>query len=537
METIKELPSAWKNETLHDVPIVLRDDGFTQFYWVDRMDKLILEKRCINYLSDTNVKIKEWGLGPGSVFTFDTKVGEVFGSKLSEKQLAILGEGDRRVFRNVKALISNGDDPLAVVVNKGHEIGLKVWARFEMNHEYGPADDRNWMWVGLVGEFNKKHPEYRIPNSVNMDYSIKEVRDFKLAIIKEVLQKGVDGISMDFAVYPPFLKDPVKDYRIMTDFIAHVKEMTEEIDKKENRKVNIIVRVPDNYHAIGLDWRTWIQKGLIDIIVPTVVHLQDQFDVSVDEFVQEAKGTGCKVFGCVRPYLGYYDCDPKPQDEKSGVIRYDREMTHEMFFTKAFLLLRAGVDGIQIATGSGDLTSEESNWKQKADAWKPLYNDLGNPNVLMYKDKNYLVNRKDHLPLTLSSRNRTGNFVVRIADHIQELLKENRKIHMKMIFFCSGLEKNEKLNLFINKNGPLVLTHVDFIEKDDPIETTAEYISKYGEQIFFEKDWWKKGMREVVVPVEWFSLGINEISVNYECSSDEANKFRITDIDIKLFFG
>jgi hypothetical protein len=173
-----------------------------------------LEKELVNPFQGTSVQILEWGLGPGSVFCYDTKVGQVFGAGLTDEQWKLLRPGDRWVYENVTGLIKAGADPLRAAVQRGHQIGLKVFARLEMNHEYGPADDKNWMWVGFVGDLNKKHPEYRIPGGVNLDFRHKEVRHFKLAIFREAAEAGVDGISMDFVVYPPFFEKPDKE--IMT---------------------------------------------------------------------------------------------------------------------------------------------------------------------------------------------------------------------------------------------------------------------------------------------------------------------------------
>jgi hypothetical protein len=526
-----KVPESWIKGPLKEVPVVLRDDGFTQFFVVERMTKEVLEKRCIDFLADTKVSIKEWGLGPGSVFTFDTKVGETFGSRLTQKQLDMLREGDRRVHRSVKEMIEKGHDPLEVAVNHCHELGLKIWARLEMNHEYPPPDENNWLWVGLVGEFNKKHPEYRLPNSVNLDFSIQAVRDFKLAILREAALKGVDGISMDFAVYPPFVKNPKEDYPVMTEFVAKVREMTKEIGNKENRKIALIVRVPINYEDIGLDWKTWVDQGLIDVIVPTVVRLRDIFDVPIEQFIQYTRGTGCKVFGCIRPYLGYIDSDSRPEDDKTGVVRYDRDMTDEMFYAKAFLLLRAGVDGIQLATGSGDCDPETDNWKKKTDAWKPIYSDAGSPDILVKKNKDYVFNRKGQLPLVLSKDQKiTGVVNVRIADDIQELMKEKTQLRVVLVLFCRGLEEGEKLNIQVNDNSPWSLTAEHFKGKDLPIEITKEAVK---EQTYFSKDWWKKGMHEIDVPSDPWILGNNRITMSLE---NGKNDLIVTDMDVKLFF-
>jgi len=40
----------------------------------------------------------------------------------------------------------------------------------------------NWLWVCFVGDFNKKHPQYRIPGHVNLDFKHKEVRELQMAV-------------------------------------------------------------------------------------------------------------------------------------------------------------------------------------------------------------------------------------------------------------------------------------------------------------------------------------------------------------------
>jgi hypothetical protein len=108
----------------------------------------------------------------------------------------------------VTGLIRAGADPLRVAVRRGHEIRPKVFARLEMNHEYGPDRDDNWLWAGLVGNFSTRHPEYRIPGSVLLDFKHKGVRDFKLAILRDAAQAGMDGVSMNSAAYPRLFKHP-----------------------------------------------------------------------------------------------------------------------------------------------------------------------------------------------------------------------------------------------------------------------------------------------------------------------------------------
>lgn len=83
------------------LPIAYRHDGFSYFFSKPPMDRARVEREMIDPLRDTNATIMVWGVGPGSVFCFDTKVGEVFGAPLTAQQWGLMRDGDRWVYENV----------------------------------------------------------------------------------------------------------------------------------------------------------------------------------------------------------------------------------------------------------------------------------------------------------------------------------------------------------------------------------------------------------------------------------------------------
>ena len=119
---------------------------------------------------------------------------------------------------------------------------------------------------------------------------------------------------------------------------------------------------------------------------------------------------------------------------------------------------------------------------------------------------------------------------MRIADDIQELMKEKTQLRVVLVLFCRGLEEGEKLNIQVNDNSPWSLTAEHFKGKDLPIEITKEAVK---EQTYFSKDWWKKGMHEIDVPSDPWILGNNRITMSLE---NGKNDLIVTDMDVKLFF-
>ena len=250
--------------------LILSDDGFSQFCEIDPENytfEAFLDHN-VNYLKDyPGVKIKAFGVGPGSVFTYDTKVGEPFMEGLPEHAYKICRPCDLRAYGMVKKLNASGKDGLTRVVERCHEMGLKAWSRFELNHEYGPTTEDNFTYVCFVGRFNKEHPEYRIPRADGtpavypmLDFKHKEVRDFKAAIIREAAQHNIDGMILDFCVYPPLFFDPIRDGHFITDFIRDARRVLDEEGEKLGKHIDLCVRVePDCETRLGMEWRTWVR--------------------------------------------------------------------------------------------------------------------------------------------------------------------------------------------------------------------------------------------------------------------------------------
>lgn len=531
------------------VPLVHRDDGFGQFYREPPLSRETLEKDYIDFLRGTNVKVKEWGLGPGETYTFDTKAGEIFLEQgLTEEQLKMMRRGDRWVNQNVKLLIAAGNCPLKVAVERGHAVGLEVWGRLEMNHGYAPVRDDNWMWFGFSGTFIKDNPQYRVPGRSTLDYKHQAVRDFRLAVLREAAEKGVDGISMDFVVYPPHLSDPAADKDHITQFMRDMRAMADETGQRQGRRIKLITRVPyDHFAAMwsvpermgpgdpfqrvpqGLDWRTWVKEGLVDILMPSSV--RTAFDVPLKSFVDATRGTRTQVYGCIRNTLGTVNTDQEPGEEEKGIRRYDRPKTEAIYNAQAMLLLRSGVDGIQLAMSEN--------------CWQPFFNDLGNFNALRFKDKDYLADASNPLtlarqlpvqfPLSPEVTNAVEKQVVlRVADDVADALAAGYEVNAAMVLFCRSLGDDEKLTIYVNDNGPF-----EYADKAyEPVSVPVQRQAEGGDMKLYEQpDWWKRGMRRFSVPAGWWRLGNNLVTLRYQGRPPEnTTPFRVLDLNLKLSY-
>ncbi len=528
------LASSWRRHKLRTLPLAYRHDGFSMyFYTKPPMTRAMLEQRFIDPFAGSNVKILEWGVGPGSVFCYDTKVGEIFGDPLTEEQWKMCRPRDLWVNENVHALIDAGADPLHVAAERGHELGLKVYARLEMNHEYAPDDPHNWMGVAFTGTFNKKHPEYRIPGTPFLDFKHKEVRDFKLAIFREAVEAGMDGVSMDFIIKPPYFEKP--DCRIMTQFIRDCRKMLDEVGAAQGRRLDIMVRVPFvGYMQLGLDWKTWMQEGLVDIVVPSFTRIGPgqqgyQFFVPVDEFVAMGNRTGCKVYGCIWHDLGLVSHDPAPD----GRRRYAKPKTKEMYFAEALLYHRSGVDGIQLARSTGD------EWLSR-----PWENDLADPSKVKFADKHYMVDVGPYIPVEFPLPSKPpftsiARLPLLVADDIREARAQGHRVDATLIFYSRGLHKGEELSIYINGKGPVAVSGDSPDERDK--QAPVRWEKRFGGALIrpdswiFEEDWWRRGEHKIAIDAEWLRLGRNRIRMAYSTESPNVEPpFWVAWVDLLL---
>lgn len=108
-------------------------------------------------------------------------------------------------------------DTLAEAVRYGHEIGIQVWAWISINE-----DDHGW---GLQSRFSRAHPEYRWVKRdgtvyrSQLSFAFPEVRDYKLAILREILEQyPVDGIFLDWLRTGDIRDNPQTDADGVADY-------------------------------------------------------------------------------------------------------------------------------------------------------------------------------------------------------------------------------------------------------------------------------------------------------------------------------
>lgn len=117
----------------------------------------------------------------------------------------------------------------------------------------------------------------------------------------------VDGLELDFWRWPILFKPtldglPVeaKHVELMNEFMRRVRKQLKEIEDERNRVILIAPRVFDTEDiclGIGLDVRTWLKEGLIDLLV--VGGDYNHYSIPVSEWAELSHQYGVPMYPCM----------------------------------------------------------------------------------------------------------------------------------------------------------------------------------------------------------------------------------------------
>jgi len=365
-------------------PILVNDDGHGGFYSGRYNSAQAIRKKILAY-RDTHVTVLQWCISTGGRVNYPTSVTEILGAGVKEYPR----RGDKVASELMQKLAAEGTDVLAVAVDACHDAGIKCYASIRMNFDFVPA----YMGEGFIRTFNStfwwEHPHLRIRDSKGEDlgklsYAFPEVQEFKLAIVREVLERDIDGLDLDFLRNPPYLgfekpmvdgftakygKDPRTldpkdehwlDYKaeVMTAYVQKVRNAVDEAAKKKHRRLFICTRVDhEKYREWGLDIAAWMRQGLIDQLV-VAQHSLGGYTFDLKPFVEMAKGTSCEVFFGEEANVSGHDLTPE-QDKAvaEGKMKAPERghLSAERYFERARRWYTQGAHGIHVHNDDGNL--------------------------------------------------------------------------------------------------------------------------------------------------------------------------------------
>ncbi len=211
------------------------------------------------------------------------------------------------------ALFAQGLDPYGIFVKILTEAGVPIAPNYRMNDHHGlptywtPWEREHKEWslgkdTGVWKTYQKVGDRAwrEIGDLRQMDYAIEGVRQRRLAILREALERyPVDGLQLDFGRTAPFLSEPKREKaHYMTQFVRDVRALLDAAGQARGRRMMLGAIMPWDLEFCaqeGLDVKRWINEGLLTYVAPGEWFYVD-YNVPYARWNALTKGTGCKLY-------------------------------------------------------------------------------------------------------------------------------------------------------------------------------------------------------------------------------------------------
>ena len=468
-----------------------------------------------------NTQVTTFMICSGSDYTnYRSKFGRIFGD---DRNGTLDCGHDTSAYRNLVGYYRNhltlekkGTDIIDACLRRAKEKGLEAFITYRMNDLH--FNDTASHCPIEYPDFWLAHPQYWMNEDIGwksrgaFDFSFKEVRDHKLDMIGEQLERYgefLDGYDLDFMRFFLYFKsdEGEKNAPLMTALVKAVKAKIDELSAKRGKKILLSVRVaPDLGFCLkkGIDLKEWVRLGLIDFVT-IGVHYTGNPAIPVAKF---KKDLGAKI--------------PVYVSTESGGYNSRVNFTHGMFRGMASHILAQGGDGLYLFNFSFDNYQKEVKLEADGNVCRiitpELLNELGSLQTLRNRNKIYCLDDggsagygyKPDTPLRLLVS--PDNFVaatIFIGDHTEKDVPEEAVLFLRT-------DKPAHFELMVN-NVKIDIQKPEYVNLYDRGKNMSGKDSAYA----------------FLVPASCLKQGDNV--VRFRSASKE--RFNITRLEIALKYG
>lgn len=339
--------------------VVFNDDTQNQFGGKTTAELL---RRRVDFIAENGVDALAMCVCEPDLTYFPSDAGEWIGSL---DRITQPTSGQRwNVAHNLRTLEESGKNPIAVIADQCRRRGIAILAGVRMNDSHHIRG--GYVHAGLASRFFLEHQEWTIRDDRdrlvgNMDYAVPEVREHRLAILREVVNRfEVDGLELNFMRHPRLFQPGTEQQNapIMIRFVAEIRRL---LDAARGPDSLLGARLPGTLAkcvAAGIDVGALVREARLDYLCP-MENMPDA-NLPVEEFVALTAGTDCRVFVGVHPNL------PGHRDRATLMtIERFRGLTHNYFAYGAqgvspfnFMLCQIGTWHQQRHAGSWQMIRE-----------------------------------------------------------------------------------------------------------------------------------------------------------------------------------
>jgi hypothetical protein len=193
-----------------------------------------------------------------------------------------------------------GIDVYARWIARARKLGLSPWLSTRMNDLHNVDDERSYMH----SEFWRQNPQFRrVPyrgerwTDKALDFGRAEVREHHMALIRELAERyDFDGLELDWMRFGFHFRPghEASGSDAITAFTRDVRLLLRQWERRRGHRILLGARVPSRPHTavgLGMDGVRWAREGLVDMLVPCPFWATTEFDIPVEEWKRQLRGT------------------------------------------------------------------------------------------------------------------------------------------------------------------------------------------------------------------------------------------------------
>jgi len=187
------------------------------------------------------------------------------------------------------AFLEQGKNSLQMAIDFCRREKREAFLGIRMNDTHDTANGGD---NPLFPQWKKDNPDclfgskQKRPNRCSwtaVDFENPKTREYMLSFMRKFLEKyDIDGIEYDFFRHCQLFKTVAyttdeqssratqAQLDIMSDFMARLRDLSEEFGRKRGKPIIVAVRVPDSFRynlCVGIDLKKWLEQKSVDIVI------------------------------------------------------------------------------------------------------------------------------------------------------------------------------------------------------------------------------------------------------------------------------
>lgn len=305
-------------------------------------------------------------------------------------------------FYAVKDIAEKGIDLYTEWINLLREINISPWMSMRMNDVHNAQDEHHPMhsqfYMNNLIYRRAMHRDEKWEDR-QLNYLIKEVRDYHFAILEEYFEKfDFDGIELDWMRFgnhfPVGYEDTGRE--VLNEFMKKTRALADKHEKIRGHKIEIAARVPvkpESAFDMGMDGVGWALNGYVDCLIPSPFWHTSQADIPVERWKRQVAGTSCKIAPCLEICLRQYPF-PKCKNE----YQFN---TLETMRGPALSFIDRGADAIYLFN-----YMDEQRFAYENNSYHEIITEIGNYEIMQNGSKRFIVTFNDRQPEGIPSDSR-----------------------------------------------------------------------------------------------------------------------------------